>query len=78
MLLNDGEIDRKFEELKKTTGEILDLKAEFTPLVLDSMTKFSNGQTSSVCNINECIILLFFNKFKFGSHQVILFNIRKT
>lgn len=47
VLLNDGEIDRKFEELKKATGEILDLKAEFTPLVLDSMTKFNNGQTSS-------------------------------
>lgn len=42
--INDNDIDKKFEDLKTTNGEILDIKAEFRPLDLDSMTKFQDGQ----------------------------------
>ena len=42
---NDNDIEKTFEDLKITNGEILDVKAEFTPLDLTSMSKFKEDQT---------------------------------
>lgn len=48
-MLSNSIIDSKFEELKKTKGEIVDLKTEFTPLDLNSMSKFKDDHSSYVC-----------------------------
>ena len=45
LLINDNDIEKTFEDLKITNGEILDIKTEFTPLDLTSMSKFREDQT---------------------------------
>lgn len=42
--------EKNFEKIRTTNGEIVDIKAEFEPLVLDSMSKFKDEQSLTVCN----------------------------
>ena len=51
MWINDDDVEKIFEDLKTTNGEVLDIKAEFTSLDLDSMSKFQDEQTLQVCDV---------------------------